>query len=765
MRKPFRISRRSFLKVSGATGIILLTANMIKPATKLFQIPEKKLPEQTEGMISEKWVNSSCLNCPARCATRVRIVNGKAVRITGNPLSMVSEGEICPRGHIGLQVLYDEERITTPLKRTNKVKGSNADPGWVGITWDEALTEISTRLKANRENQGPERMVVFNGLNSRSNEDLIKRYATAYGTPNVISGDSLENEAVKVGRWLADGNYGHIAYDIGKANYVLSFGGSIVESERPLARNLRLWGKIRRERSTRAKVVVIDPRYSVTAAKADQWLAINPGTDAILALAIANVIIENKLYDKEFVEQHTTGFESLRVDASKYAPETAAEITGVPADRIRSIAREFAETRPAIAWVGRGVAGWPHGTMTSYTIFCLNALVGSIDIPGGIMYQNDPVYRELPKVVEDDIARSGLSKERIDRRKQVIRNQEISTNTAIENMLTDKPYPIQMAIGCNSNFNMTAPGAAKWEEALKRIPYYIHIGPFISEMALFADVVLPTTTFLEEWGYDHSPAGSGFAEVKIKQPVVGIKTDTRNIADIIFEITNRAGGTIAESFTGIGDNSEGFTKYRTGDLISWQEFSDNGVWVRPQYEYRKYHAIFNNNTKKFEFDSSFMVDSADPMNAGIQRKSRHEAPVFQGKESEFPLIMTTYQPVLTMENGSQNYPWAQEIFLAMHGVGWTSLAEINAETAHQLHVNDGDEVWVESQFGRLKMKARVTAWLHPKIVAIARGQGHFAPGKWQKGIGINPNAITGLSYDQLSGQSALYNTRVKVYRA
>jgi len=143
----------------------------------------------------------------------------------------------------------------------------------------------------------PEQLAIFSGLNARSDEDLISRFAAAYGTPNLITGDTLENEAEKMGRWMADGNYSHIAYDMGETNYILSFGASIVESERPLARNLRMWGRIRRERPIRARVVVIDPRYSVTAAKADLWLPVKPGTDVVLALTIANVIIEEGLYE------------------------------------------------------------------------------------------------------------------------------------------------------------------------------------------------------------------------------------------------------------------------------------------------------------------------------------------------------------------------------------------------------------------------------------------------------------------------------------
>jgi anaerobic selenocysteine-containing dehydrogenase len=312
------------------------------------------------------------------------------------------------------------------MKRTNTEKGRTVDPGWEKISWEKALNEISWKLRDIRVAGSPEQLAIFNGLNTRSDEDLITRFAHSYGTPNLISGDTLENEAVRVGRWLADGNYSHIAYDLGKTNYILAFGASIVESERPLARNLRMWGKIRRERAIRAKVVVIDPRYSVTAAKADRWIPIKPGTDGALAMAIANVIIDEGLYNKEFINKYTSGFDNYRAAIAHITPEYAAAETGIDAEVIKQTAREFAATKPAIAWVGRGAAGWPEGSMTCYAIYCLNALVGSIDVPGGIIFQEEAGYRKMPDVSLDAIAESSLKKEHLDGRKLENAGNQIS---------------------------------------------------------------------------------------------------------------------------------------------------------------------------------------------------------------------------------------------------------------------------------------------------------------------------------------------------
>ncbi len=763
-RSRFGMSRRTFLKLSALAGAVAATSRILRnPAVGA----AASVQENTGSTIAEKWLATSCLNCPTRCATRVRVVNGKAVKITGNPLSQVSEGETCPRAHIGLQVLYDPDRVTSPLMRTNPAKGKGIDPEWTPVSWEYALTEVSTRLRALRERSRPHQLLLLYGLNTISNEDMIRRFADAYGTPNVVSGDALESEAGRLGRWMADGNPSHIAYDLSHTNYILAFGASILESHKPVSRNLRMWGKIRRERPNRVKAVVIDPRYSVTAAKADEWIPVNPGTDGALAMAIANVIISEDLYDTDFVGNWTAGFDEYKeLVLGKYSPEEVAAVTGIDADTIRRIAREFAQTKPAVAWVGTGASRWPNGSYNSYAIFCLDALVGSIDVPGGIIYQENPDYRDMPEPAEDDIAREGRARPRLDFRKTTrFPTAEVVTNQVADSILEASLYPVEMAIGVNCNFNMSAPGTWRWDEALGKVPYYVHIAPFASEMAQYADIILPTTTFLEEWGYDHSPPGSGFAEAKIKQPVVEPAADSKAIADIVFELAYRLGGTVSRSFSPIGKDAQGFVRYRTETLMPWEEFSERGVWVGPAYEYRKYDRVFQTPSGKFEFYSGNLGAVLKEAGGGLVNLPHYENVGFLGDGGEYPLMLVTYQPLLDIENGGQNYPWAQQIFLVAHGIGWTSVVELNRETAKALGFKDGDMVWVESPFNRIKARARVIEGIHPGVVGISRGQGHYAYGRWAKGIGVNPNEIVGVDYDRLSGQAAFYNTRVKVYKA
>jgi len=754
------VSRRSFLAISGCALAAIAASQLLrKPEASLIQ---PLLSSQEASHIDEKYVVTSCLNCSGRCAITVRVVNGKAVKIAGNPLSQASEGTVCPRAHIGLQVLYDPERIRTPLKRTNTAKGRRVDPGWVPISWEEGLNEVAGRLHELRNQAEPQKLVAFYGLVSRSSEDMILRFAQAYGTPNVVSDEG--GEAERVGRWLADGNYAEFSYELGKANYVLSFGASLLESETPLSTALRHWGRMRREKPNRGKVVVIDPRYSVTAARADEWLPINPGTDAALALGIAHVIIAEGLYDADFIANHCSGFDKFKeLVSAGYSPAQAARITGIDAEVIGRIAREFAQTRPAIAWVGRGAFAWQNGAYTSFAIYCLNALVGSLDVPGGVIYPEFPAYREMPAVIEDEIARKGRASPLLAADNSLARP---AINQIPEAISSDNPYSVEMAMGFDSNFNMSLPSSANWDEALKEIPFYVHLSPFPSEMAQYADILLPTTTYLEEWGYEHSLTIP--TEVRLRQPAVEPQFEAKSIADVVFELAQKTGDSVARSFAGVGDDAEGFVRYRTSNLIDWDELQEKGVWEGADYEYQKHSRIFKTPSGKFEFYSEGYQNLLAEKGVKARPEAflpHYEAPEYFGENKDYPLTLVTYHPVMDIRNGSQNYPWAQEVYLVEHGRGWNNFVEVNSETAGAYDFKDGDMVWVESPFGKLKVKARVFEGIHPGVVAIALGQGHYAYGRWQKNIGVNPNDILGVAFDRLSGGAASFNTRIRIYRA
>ncbi len=759
------VDRRTFLKLTALTSLAVGAGQLATPLGRSEATAWKRQIPKARG---ETWVVTSCLGCSGRCAIRVRVADGRAVGMSGNPVSRVSEGKICPRAHIGLQVLYDPGRIGSPLRRRNKNKGKDIDPQWTPIAWDEALEEIASRLRTLRDAAQPHQLLLFCGLNAESAEELIVRFAAAYGTPNLVWGDGLERASEHAGNWMADGYDQSHGYDLDRTQYLLLFGADLLEFSQPLSLYLRKWGKLRRERPNRAKVVMIHPRYSVTASKADEWIPITPGTEGAFAMGIAHVILMEGLYDKDFIARWTVGFERYKtLVLTQYHPEAVSKVTGIPPETIQRIATEFARTKPAIAMRGPAAINWPNGSYTSYAILCLNALIGSVDAPGGILYQERPRYRDLPPVAEDVISRKGRAQPYLDLRgTEKFIHADAVANQIPESILRKTPYPVEMAIGFNCNFNMSAPGPWRWDEALKGIPYYVHFSPFVSEMALYADLLLPSTTYLEEWGYDQAPPGSGFAEVRIRRPVVKPYGESKSAVDVLFSLVNRIGGTVAKAFESLPKDSEEWVKFRTSTLIPWEDFLKRGVWVGPEYRYRKYERIFNTPSKKFEFVSGNLRASWAKL--GIRARGDvtflphfEESPLL-GEKEKYPFLLHPYTPLMAFENGSQNYPWAQEIFLPMHGVGWDTLIEINREVGERMKLRNGENVYVESPFGRIRGRVKLSDGVHPDVVAIASGQGHYAYGQWQKGIGVNPREILGVDYDRISGQASFFNTRVRI---
>lgn len=733
----FRISRRAFLGVSGGAAAVILAVVLGLRRPKLAEPVET----QTKSVIaSQDLIATSCLNCPTRCAIKVRKVQTtagqtKIVKILGNSASAYSEGKCCSRSHVGLQVLYNPDRFQEPLIRrpgTAKGRAVDFDRDFEKTDWGFALDKVAERLIS------PDRLLILQGLNTTSNEDLIRRFALVYGTRNLFDEEGLETDADRAGKMLADGRsdsgYEMVSEDGTSTKYILAFSSGIVESERPLARNLRMWGKIRRELPNKTKVVSFDPRFSVTASRADEWLPINPGTEGALAMGIAHVILSEGLYDSDFVNNHTEGFSrfSTLARTQRFNPESVSRISGVPANTILRIAREFAQTRPAIAWSGEAATGWSHGTLASHAIYCLNALVGSIDVPGGIVYQQQPPYADMP-AEGLPITDTGITFRRM---ADLLRDGAIDT-----------------AIGFNSNLIMSVPESredGRWDQILKNL-FYVHIGPARSEMAAYADIILPACTYLEDWGYESAIPGSGYAEARIKQPVVQPRDGSRPTARILFDLATRT--SLPAPFSPIASNSEDFAEdfvnYRTHLLMGWDDFRNVGVWRGSSYSYHNY--AFGTASGKFEFHSDHLERL---LGVGLP-----------GENTVYPLRLAIYRPVLEIRGGSQNFPWAQEMYLVMHGHGWRNLVEIGHESAHKLGISEGNKVIVESIFGEIEGEARVMQGMRPGVVAIATGQGHFASGRFADGMGMNPNDVIGTEYDEHSGQPSLFNTRVRIRKA
>jgi anaerobic selenocysteine-containing dehydrogenase len=806
-----KLTRRRFLQVSGAAGAALAVGAGGK------SLRNSLAEAEANSVKDEKWVYSSCLGCVGWCPLKAKVVDGKVVAISGNENSAVTGGKLCPRGLLATQILYDPDRVKQPMKRTNPKKGRGEDPGWVPISWDEALDTVAVKMKELRDNHEPHKMVMFRGRYTKLCASVLyDTFKQVYGTPNAISHSSICAETTKQGLEMGAGQFKYSSYDMERTNYMIVMGASPLESHRPVSRLLRGFGEMR-DKTSRAKVVVFDPRMSVTAAKADEWHPINPGTDGALVMGMIHMVLTEGLWEKKFAgdfvvegDKFITGKTVAEEDFAEnwtlglikwwnevvkdFTPEMAAEISGISVDDIKRITRELVDNQPGYILRGRGSESHSFGSYTSYAIMSLNALVGVLDAEGGLMIDPSPKFREDPVAVVDEIAAKYGKMPRIDHRRTARHPKaSVVTNNVADAILNKDPYDVKMIFAWHNNFVFSCPNTERWEQALAEVPFTVHATTVASEFTAFADIILPTPTYLEKWSYNTPSAGIGMAEAQLMQPVVEPLYDNKSTTDITYELAKRIGGTVKETFDqydelfkelGYDLNdpfSKNLTRYRIEELQPWDVWLKAGVWNSGKtYKFKDYEKAFKTESGKWEFISSNLKEHLEKNKLTVEevRKAtgveatgetffmpHYQTQRFLGDEQEYPLVFISYKLALTQEGRSNITPWVQELFLVMYKQGWDSVAELNPETAAKLGLKDGDDVIVQSEFGKLKTKVKTFEGIHPGVVAMAYGQGHWSMGRFATGKGVNPNEIKGVDYDCFTGQSCFFNTRVKISKA
>ncbi|MCA9966787.1 MAG: molybdopterin-dependent oxidoreductase, partial [Anaerolineales bacterium] len=295
------ITAGSAAVVGGLQGLLNLEADAV---TEIELLPTAV---STTNLIPEKIVPGVCLLCPSGCGVLSRVVNGRLVKLEGNPMHPMNLGTLCPKGQAAPELLYNPDRLTSPLRRT----GERGAGQWEPISWDEAVQLVTARLNNLRAAGHPEQAVLMHGEAPGQLKSFFQQFMRLIGSPNVISRESLNIAAAKLGSYLTQGVYNTPVYDLENSSYILSFGASMLEAGPVPQRMISGYAFMRRGRAERGKMVVVDPRQGVSGAKADEWIPIVPGTDAALALGMANVIIRSGLIDPSFVGHYSFGYEDF----------------------------------------------------------------------------------------------------------------------------------------------------------------------------------------------------------------------------------------------------------------------------------------------------------------------------------------------------------------------------------------------------------------------------------------------------------------------
>jgi anaerobic selenocysteine-containing dehydrogenase len=738
-------------------------------------------------------------------------VDGRAVKIEGNPASANNQGTICPKGQAGLQFLYDPDRIKGPMR----LRGARGSGDYEQISWDQAIKEVAARLKEIREGDGPHTLALLSGRNRGSAHHIHGYWRSVYGSPNDVGHGSICEDASPNAHMLTQGYWHYVGYDWDNTNYAMIFGGSMLEAWRPTARMLNVYGDMRQGRPTRGKIVAVETRLSITAAKADEWIPIKRGTDAALALGMAHVIIDEGLFDEDFVEEHTFGFDEWTDESGvahmgfkdlvlrDYSPQKASDICGVPASTIRRLAREFGTSGPSLATGARGNSMQTNGTYNRMAVHSLTALCGGIDRPGGILSQKNPPLKSLHEFeVMDEIAERGNAQPRIDHagtRRFPIAPGKVYQEIP-DSILNEDPYKLNAVLLYYTDPLSSLPESGKAREAFMKVPFIVSFSPFWSEGTSISDYILPDDTYLERWHDDVIYPSLGFEHYAVRQPVVEKVFDTRSSFTVFIQLAKEIGGSMAASFSRFETGKE-IIQYRTegiqeagfGSITAdthakwWEKFLEVGIWQNPPYEFGDWERVFKGNfgtpSGRFEFYSQNMVNFLTGVTDGTEADlnalldelkiaargdevfmPHHETPREHGDPNEYPLQLIHYKTMPHAEGRGANVPWLQEIFGHHVGTRWSTWVEINPDTAQSMGIANGDEVWVESIVGKLQLPAVLFAGTQPGMVNIPFEPKNGSAGRWA-GVHNNVNEIVVHDNDIMSGTEAWHTTRVKVYKA
>mgnify|MGYP001545082444 CR=1 FL=1 len=491
-----KLDRRAFVKLmAGGVGGTLLSPLPWKMAddTAIWSQNWFWRPSPERGGATT--VNTVCQLCPGGCGVRVRLIKEKrAVNIDGNPNHPVNQGGICPLGAAGLQYLYGPSRIETPLQQTGK-RGDLET--MKAISWDEALEILAIKLRGMR--QKARGLVCVSGRREGTVPELFARFLHAYGSPNYNLMPAAA-DAESLGLFVSQGNSGPLGYDLENAKMVISFGSGYIDGWGSPSRMMKAFGGWRsNSKRDRTKIIQVETRGSLSASKADAWVAVAPGTEAALALGLAQVIVSEGRYDRTFVGQYTHGFDEFRrLLRRNYTPEEVAEITGVEKDKIIGLAREFAGTKPAVALSGWG-QGRMQGSMYDFlAVQSLNALVGSLHKPGGVTRRPELPLAPWPKVVLDAASLTGANEPRLDGSNgpQFPLPTQLFHNL-VKNINEGNPYPAEMLWVYQANPVHDLADAQPFLEALDKNGTLHSFSSFMDHTTQKADRVLQGPTYLE----------------------------------------------------------------------------------------------------------------------------------------------------------------------------------------------------------------------------------------------------------------------------
>lgn len=701
------MERRDFLKLSVLTGATVTLSSCEKPAQQLtrFVVEEDFVP----GVAT--WKPSLCTLCPAGCGVIARVSDGDAEvirngqhgilrmglakKLEGNPEHPVNRGRLCARGQAGLQLTYHPDRLRAPRKRS----GPRGSGEFSEITWEEAISEVVSRLEMLRSRERLDRIRFLTGTLRGQRHELIQRFMAALGAPAPFRYDPLDEPVLRQASLLSYGHARIPSFDLARSDYIISFGADFLGTwNSPVAQAIG-YGEMRRGRpGSRGKFVQVEQRMSQTGANADEWVTCFPGTEGLLALGLAHVIAKEKLRPVSLATLHSRDAEE-QLKSDRYASAETEKNTGVSATRVERLAHEMAARPAAVALIGGTSLAYTNGLFNALAVYILNAVLGSPGLPGGMFFAPGLGAAEDP-------------------------TQPSSSPEFVSHLLSGNFENAEALFLHQANPVFATPPGWQVLEKLSRIPFIVSFSSFIDETTVLADLILPDHSPLESWLDDVPESGTSQAVLSLAAPALHPLHDTRAMPDVLLEMANKLGGRVTQALP--WRSFEEMLKASYGKQLSlepchptggvekfWQNVVERGGWWDENCP--------RNSPKP---SAKFEVPGFTP-------------PAFDGNQDEFPFYFQPYISGAFLDGSVAHLPWLQELPDPLSTAMWGAWLEVNPRTAAKLGIEPGDVLSVRSQHGRLEVPVVINPAIAFDVVAMPMGQGHDHFGRYASRRGQN----------------------------
>jgi len=727
-------------------------------------------------------VHAACPHdCPDACGVLITIEDGRATKIQGDPEHPVTRGFLCAKVAKYLDRVYSPDRVLYPMRRVkpkgpdSSAQGRAGTPGhtvappseaFERITWDEALDEIARRLRRIIAEYGPESILPYSyggTLGALNGASMDRRFFHRLGASQLER--SICSTAGEAGLKSVIGiKLGTEPEQFAHSRYIIAWGSNIHGN------NVHLWPFIEEARRQGAKLVVIDPYRTRTAKCADWYLPIHPGTDAALALGLMHVIINENLFDADYVSRYTLGFEDLKARAQQYPPEKVAHWTGIAADDIRKLAREYATERPSVIRVNYGIQRSERGGMSMRAVTMLPCLVGSWkEIGGGLQLSLSGSFGlnrealEMPELMQKALGRPA-------RIVNMVQLGRVLNSTIVPKMVP----PIQALFVYNSNPAAVCPNHNEVVRGLKRPDLFTVVHEqFFTDTTDYADIVLPATTFFE---HKDLQTAYGHYYLQVSNQAMDPVGECRSNVEMFRALAERMGfedDCFRETVDSMIDHAlkspnpwlKGITRERLEREHRIRlnfESSTNHVGTaalgRPAEQSSAENAVpflpfaqgnFPTPSGKAEFYSETLKrQGLDPVVAFTPPdESRHGS---GSKAAGFPLELLARKPDNHLNSSFANLPSVREM------EPWIGDLEMHPTDAEARGVRDGDRIRAFNLRGEIVLRARVDGAVPPGVVAARLDWARFSPG------GGNINVLTSEKLTDMGNASTFYSVSVEV---